>query len=226
MIRKRLFELQDLKYKQVHSNLCPNNDNIIGVRVPVLKKIAKDLYNQDKDILRKIGNLYYEEVMLQGLIISLSTKSVEERIKLVENFVPKIDNWAICDTFCSSLKINKKEKSIYWDFLKKYYKSNKEFEIRFLLVMLLDHYLEENYIDEICNIIRNIHNDCYYVKMAKAWLISIMYIKYPQYTLEQLDKLNLDSWTYNKSIQKIIESKRVGIEQKKYLIQKKKISRD
>lgn len=222
MIRKRLFELQDLKYKEFHSNLCPNNDNIIGIRVPILKSFAKQLYKEDKNILNKLGNTYYEEVMLQGFIISLSTEPVNKKIKLIEKFVPKIDNWAICDTFCSSLKIKNKEKEIYWDFLKKYYDSSKEFEIRFLLVMLLDHYLEEKYLDEICNIIRNINNDNYYVKMSKAWLISIMYIKYPKYTLKELDNLNLDSWTYNKSIQKIIESKRVCTEEKEYLKKLKK----
>ena len=222
MIRKRLFELQDLKYKEFHSNLCPNNDNIIGIRVPILKSFAKQLYKEDKNILTKLANTYYEEVMLQGLVISLSTEPVNKKIKLIEKFVPKIDNWAICDTFCSSLKIKNKEKEIYWDFLKKYYDSSKEFEIRFLLVMLLDHYLEEKYLDEICNIIRNINNDNYYVKMSKAWLISIMYIKYPKYTLKELDNLNLDSWTYNKSIQKIIESKRVCTEEKEYLKKLKK----
>ena len=222
MIRKRLFELQDLKYKEFHSNLCPNNDNIIGIRVPILKSFAKQLYKEDKNILTKLANTYYEEVMLQGFIISLSTEPVNKKIKLIEKFVPKIDNWAICDTFCSSLKIKNKEKEIYWDFLKKYYDSSKEFEIRFLLVMLLDHYLEEKYLDEICNIIRNINNDNYYVKMSKAWLISIMYIKYPKYTLKELDNLNLDSWTYNKSIQKIIESKRVCTEEKEYLKKLKK----
>lgn len=222
MIREKLFELQDLKYKNFHSNLCPNNDNIIGVKVPILKKFARELYKEDKEVLTKIGDTYYEEVMLQGLVIAISTEPVDKKINLIENFIPKIDNWAVCDTFCSSLKIIKKEKDIYWDFLKKYYESDKEFEIRFLLVMLLDYYLEEMYLERICNIIRNINNNDYYVKMAKAWLISIMYIKYPQYTLEKLDKLNLDSWTYNKSIQKIIESKRISLPEKEYLKKLKK----
>lgn len=222
MIRKRLFELQDLKYKQFQSNLCPNNDNIIGVRVPLLKTLAKELYNQDKEVLNKIKNNYYEEVLLEGLIISLSKEPINKKIKLIEKFIPKIDNWAICDIFCSSLKIKIKEKEIYWDFLKRFYYSNKEFEIRFLLVMLLDYFLEVRYLDEISNIIRNIKNDDYYVKMAKAWLISIMYIKFPKYVLKELDKLKLDSWTYNKTIQKVIESKRVGICEKENLKKLKK----
>lgn len=221
-IRERLFELQDFKYRDFHSRLCSNNNNIIGVRIPVLKKLAKDLYKDDNQVLSKIGNKYYEEIMLQGLLITLSTETIKNKIELIKKFVPKIDNWAICDTFCSGLKIKNNEEDIYWNFLKQYYNSQNEFELRFLLVMLLDHYLKESYLDLICDIIKNITSTEYYVKMAKAWLLSIMYIKYPIYTLKKINDLNLDVWTYNKVIQKIIESKRVAEEEKMKLRKLKK----
>ena len=213
-VRDRLFELQDLKYRDFHSGLCPNNDNIIGVRVPILKKIAKELHKEDKDILTKIEDKYYEEVMLQGLIIALSTESVDKKIILIEEFVPKIDNWAICDIFCSSIKIRKDEMDIYYNFLTKYYNSKNEFELRFLLIMLLDHFLSEKYLDKIFLLVKSIKSDKYYVNMAIAWLLSVSYIKYPEYTLLNIDSLNLDKWTYNKTIQKIIESKRVSDKEK------------
>ena len=221
-IRDKLFELQDLKYKEFHSGICPNNDNIIGIRVPVLKKLAKDLYKSDKDILTKIGDKYYEEIMLQGLVIALSTESVDKKLELIEAFVPKIDNWAVCDIFCSSIKIKKNEQEKYYKFLTKYYSSKKEFELRFLLIMLLDHYLVGEYLDDIYSIIKNIKSDKYYVKMAIAWLLSVSYVKYPQYTLSNIDSLQLDNWTYNKTIQKIIESKRVTDKEKDILRKKKK----
>lgn len=221
-ITDKLFELQDLKYKEFHSRLCPNNKNIIGVKIPVLRKLSKQLYKEDKNILSKLGNEYYEEVMLQGMIISLLTISVEEKLEMIEGYVLKIDNWAICDIFCSSLKIKTKDKYKYWNFLKKYYDSNSEFEIRFLIIMLLDHFLEEEYLNEICDIIKNIANRDYYVKMAIAWLLSVMYIKFPTFMLENFDKLNLDKWTYNKTIQKIIESSRVDKEVKLKLKELKK----
>lgn len=218
----KLFSMRDLKYREFHSSLCPNTDNIIGVRTPDLKKFAKELYKEDPNVLTKIGDKYYEEVMLQGLIIALSTENVDKKLEMIENFVKKIDSWAVCDIFCSSIKIKKNEKEIYFNFLKKYYKSKKEFEVRFLLVMLLDHYLEEEYLDKVFNIIKSINVDKYYVNMAIAWLLSICYIKYPKETLNRLDSLNLNDWTYNKAIQKIIESRRVSDKDKDNLRKLKK----
>lgn len=221
-VRDKLFELQDLKYKEFHSRLCPNNDNIIGIRIPILRKLAKELYKEDKNILTKIDDKYYEEVMLQGLIIALSTESVDKKLFLIKKFIPKIDNWAVCDIFCSSIKIKKNEKEEYYNFIKKYCNSKKEFELRFLLIMLLDHYLEEDYLDDIYSIIKSIKSDKYYVNMAIAWLLSISYIKYPKYTLSNLDSLSLDKWTYNKTLQKIIESRRVSSEERDILRKLKK----
>lgn len=217
-----LFSMRDLKYKEFHSSLCPDTDNIIGVRIPKLKKIAKELYKNDKYVLTKIGDNYYEEIVLQGLIIALSTESVNKKLKMIEKYVPKIYNWAVCDTFCAAIKIKKKDKEIYFKFLKKYYESNKEFELRFLIVMLLDHYLEEEYLDRVFEIISNIKLDKYYVNMALAWLVSFSYIKFPSETLNKLDTLNLNDWTYNKAIQKIIESKRVSEKDKQMLRKLKK----
>ena len=109
-IRDRIFELQDLKYKEFHSKLCPNVSNIIGVRVPVLRQFAKELYKEDNEVINKIGNKYYEEIMLQGFLIAFSNENVETKINYIRNFLPKIDNWAVCDVFCSSLKIKHQEK--------------------------------------------------------------------------------------------------------------------
>ncbi|MDD6879647.1 MAG: DNA alkylation repair protein [bacterium] len=216
-IKEELFKLRDIKYKEFHSRLCPKNDNIIGIRVPILKKLAKFLYNQDNEILLKIGDDYYEEIMLQGLIIAYLKKESNIKIPIIKKFVKKIDNWAVCDTFCSSIKIKDNDKDKYLKFIKTYSKSKKEFELRFMLVMLLDHYLEEKYIDNICEIINEIYKKEYYVLMAISWLLSSLYIKYPNIAMKKIDKLNIDKWTYNKTIQKIIESSRICKEQKEYL---------
>ena len=216
-IRKELFKLQDLKYKEFHSKLCSTKYEIIGVRIPILKNFSKKIYKEDNEVLTKIGDKYYEEIMLQGQIIALSTISVDKKVSLIEKYVKKIDNWAICDTFCAALKIKKNEEKIYFKFIKKYLNSKKEFEIRFLVIMLLDHFLSEVYLHEVLSIINTIYKEDYYVKMAIAWLLSFIYIKYPKYYLDNINKLNIDTWTYNKSIQKIIESNRVSKEDKDYL---------
>ena len=217
-IRKKLFELQDLKYKEFHSNLCPNIDDIIGVRVPVLREYAKELYNNNNINKIKIGDKYYEELVLQGMIIGFQTKeSIKNIINQIKEFVPKINSWAVCDTFCAGLKITKKHPKEMFNLLKEYLNSEKEYEMRFAIVMLLDYYINDQYIDEVLQILNNIKLDKYYVKMANAWAISICLIKYYERTILFLNNCNLDKFTYNKAIQKAIESYRITDKQKEQL---------
>ena len=174
--------------------------------------------NKEKEILSAFKDEYYEEIMLKGMIIGLNTKAdIKEIISDIEEFVPKIDNWAVCDTFCAGLKITKKYKYEIWNLLKKYLSSNKEFEIRFAVVMILDYYIEEKRLNEIYKICDKIENDAYYVKMAVAWCISICLVKYYDETLNYLETCKLDDFTYRKAIQKAIESYRLTDEQKEIL---------
>ena len=107
-IKDKLFELSDQKYKEFHSGLCPGIDNIIGVRVPVLRNYAKELakkYNIE-ELLQEINNQYYEEVMLQGMVIGLAKMPIQEKLQQIKKFVPKIDHWAVCAVSCAGFKTN------------------------------------------------------------------------------------------------------------------------
>lgn len=217
-IREQLFAKQDLKYKEFHSSLCPNVDKIIGVRVPELRKMAKEIALQDyAQFLEQSKGEYYEELVLQGLVIGYAKISIEEIFKYLEIFVPKINSWAVCDTTCSNLKITKKYMKEMWKFLEQYINSKNEYEIRFALVMYLNYYLTDEYIDEILHKIDKITNKEYYVQMAIAWLLSFAYIKQKKKTEKYLLKNNLDEFTQNKAIQKICESYRVSNENKEKL---------
>lgn len=217
-IRNKLFEMQDLKYKEFHSSLSPNVENIIGVRVPKVREYAKELCKNNRIEDIKIGDKYTEELMLQGFIIGLDTKEkIEKIIKRIDEFVPKINCWAVCDTFCASLKITKKHPKEIYKLIEKYLKSKNEYELRFSLVMLLDFYTNDEYIDEILETIESIKSDKYYVQMANAWLISVCLVKYYDKTVDLLKKTNLDKFTYNKGIQKALESYRITDKQKDYL---------
>ena len=214
-IREKLFLLADEKYKKFHSSLCPGTNNIIGIRVPVLRNFAKEIAKGDwQQYLNNAKNDYYEEVMLQGMVIGLAKMELQQRLEYIKKFVPKIDNWAICDTACAGFKFAKQYQRKIWGFIKPYLKSNKEFEIRFGVVMLIDFYITEEYIKDVLKILNEIEHDGYYVKMAVAWAISICYIKFPKETFELLQNNKLDSFTYNKALQKIIESYRVSKEEK------------
>lgn len=215
-IRETIFALADEKYKEFHGGLCPNTNNIVGVRVPVLRNYAKELVKQDwKTYLENAQDEYYEEVMLQGMVIGLAKMPIEEKLQQIKKFVPKIDNWAVCDVSCAGFKV--KEKELLWNFIKTYQNSKKEFELRFMIVMMLDHFVEEKYIQSIFATIDTIKNDEYYVQMAVAWLLSVLYIKFPKETLVYLKKTNIDNVTFNKAIQKMIESYRVSKEDKEML---------
>jgi len=217
-IMQKLYELQDLKYKQFHSSLCPNVNNIIGVQVPKLRNIAKELSKTNsKEYLELEDIIYYEEKVIQGILIGMSKISIQEIKKYLEKFIPKIDSWAVCDVVCSSLKITNKYQKEMWEFLNKYINSNKEFEIRFAVVMYLDYYLNDEYIDKVVKNISKIKSDKYYVQMAVAWLLSVSYIKQKEKTLNYLKENNLDDFTYNKALQKIIESYRVSKEEKEFI---------
>ena len=173
-IKQQIMSLADQKYKEFHKNLCPTTKEIIGVRIPILRNYAKDLLKQNdtQTLLNNIDDQYYEEIMLQGMIIGLSKeKNIETICKQITTFIPKIDNWAICDTFCAGLKITKKHKQEMWNFIQKYVTSKEEFKTRFGIVMILDYYVEKQYLQEIFHIFENVKSDKYYVQMALAWAI-------------------------------------------------------
>lgn len=214
-LRKQLFQLQDLKYQKFHSNLCPGVSNIIGVRTPDIRKIVKKLLKEDFiTYITTPDKKYYEEIMIEGLLIAESKISFIEKVKYLDEFIPKINCWAITDICAASFKLKKDELNSLWNYLKKYENIKQEYELRFMIVMWMDHYLIDDYIDEVLRKIDSIHSSYYYVNMAIAWLISVSYVKYPKITLKYLNHNNLDDWTYNKAIQKIIESNRVSKEEK------------
>ena len=225
-IKQELKQLADEKYREFQKGLCPGTENILGVRVPVLRNYAKKLAKEYeiRELLNHIDNEFYEEIMLQGMLIGLKKdKDIQNILKDIERFVPKIDNWGVCDVFCAGLKITKKHEIEMWNFLQKYVTSDKEFEIRFGVVMILDYYITEEYLEKNFAIFDYIQSDKYYVQMAVAWAISICLIKFYDKTIEYLKQAKIDKFTYNKALQKAIESYRISDEQKAELREMKKM---
>ena len=217
-IRKKLFELKDKKYQEFQTSLCPNINNIIGVRIPKLRQLAKDIAKKDAlDFLKNTKIEFYEEKMLYGFVIGYMKEPLKEKLKYMDKFVPMIDNWAICDCSISTFKFVKNNLEEVWTYLQKYISSNEEFELRFAVIMLMNYYLNNNYIDAVLDIYNKIKHDGYYVKIAVAWAISVCYVKFPEKTMQFLKNNNLDDFTYNKALQKMLESYRVEDEVKKIL---------
>lgn len=215
IIRKQIFELIDTDYQKFSAALIPTINNVLGVRLPELRKIAKKIAKGDwRTYLKTAKDEYFEEIMLQGMVIGYIKTDIEERLFYVASFVPKIDNWSVCDSFCTGLKSTKENKERVWAFLQPYLSSKNEYEIRFGVVMLLNYYIETEYIERVLKLLDRVKHEGFYVKMAVAWAVSICYVKLPGPTMEYLRNNTLDDFTYNKALQKITESNRVDKETK------------
>ena len=213
-----LISIKDEKYKEFHSSLVLNSKyEMIGIRLPIMRKIAKEISKTDiEEFLKHSQNKYYEEIMIQGLVIS-NVKDEEIFYKFFKNHINKIDNWALCDSFCNSIKIVKKYEEKYFPLAIEMSLNEKEFISRTGLVIILSHFVEEKYLKEIFNTLNKIESDAFYINMAQAWLICDLYIKYPKETLKFIKQNNLNKFTHNKAISKIHDSYRVSKEDKEYL---------
>ena len=214
---KYLKNISEEEYKNFHSKLCFTKYEILGIRVPLMRKIAKQISKTNyQEFLSLCTFKYYEEVFINCLIISL-IKEESIFIKYFNEYITKIDNWGICDTFCNSLKIVNTNPTKYFNLCKELSLSKEEFISRVGLIIILNFFIKEEYLKDIFYILNNIISDKYYVNMAEAWLICELYIKYPQPTEEFLKSNNLNSFTQNKSISKIRDSYRIDKETKDYL---------
>lgn len=211
---KVLVDNKDLKYKNFNDKIVNTNLLTIGVRTPILKRIAKDISKDNyAEFLKNNKCNYFEEVMIEGFVISY-IKEPLETLKRLDKFLDKIDNWAVCDMVISSCKKLQMVKDDYFLVIKKNLLSNNVWRVRFSFVSLLNYFIEEKYLKDIFDFLDNDKNDFYYVMMSKAWLISVCYVKYPRKTLTYLKRAKIDDITYNKAISKICDSKRVNKEDK------------
>ena len=218
-ITKILFDNKDLKYKEFNSKLIPNinRDKIIGVRMPIIRNIAKDIYNEVyiDEFLNELPHRYQEENILHGIILTLKYKDIDVLLDKLDIFLPYIDNWAITDVI--SPKIFKKYPDKVYDRIKIWISSNDEYVIRFGVVSLLQFYLDDNFKVDVLKLVSGIKSDYFYVNMAIAWFYSFALIKQYDDTIKLFEEKKLDKWIHNKSIQKAIESFRISDSKKNYL---------
>lgn len=218
-----LKKMQDEKYREFHNKIIGAEVEVIGLRSPIVKDIAKKIAKGDwEGFLAQKKGKYYEETTLRGQVIGFAKADIETIKKYIERYIDEIDNWGICDTFIGNLKIIKKEKEYFYPMVKRMAESEEQWKIRFGLITLMSCYIEKEYINEIFRICSRVKNKEYYVQMGQAWLISTLFIKFRDETLEYLKDNSLDKWTQNKAIQKIRESFRVSEEDKELVKSLKK----
>lgn len=218
LIKERLFALQEKKYQLFQSKLMPTvpQESIIGVRTPLLRKLAKELSGtkQTEFFLKDLPHEYYEENNLHAFLIE-RTKNYETAMTETERFLPYIDNWATCDCFCPKVFAKHSEELIIQ--IRKWLNSDQIYTVRFAIEMLMRYYLDGNFQPEYLVWVAEIQSQEYYVNMMRAWYFATALAKQPDTTFPWFFEKRLDVWTHNKAIQKAIESHRVSAEMKQQL---------
>lgn len=214
-IKEQLESRKEPKFQAFTARLLPGVENILGVRLPALREMAKQLAKGDwRAYLQSACDDSYEETMLQGLALGYAKGNLEEKRPYLQSFIPKIDNWSVCDSACSTIRLAKKQPEEMWGFLQPYLHSRHTYEARFALVQLLDYYGNAEFLPWTLAAIGEVRAEGYYAKMAQAWALSICYREFPEETLPFLQENYLDDFTHNKAIQKIQESQKVTKAQK------------
>ena len=266
-IREILLQHTDEKYKEFSASLIPGAKPLLGIRLSQLRKIAKELAKNDNDVGNwraevcsydgEYEDIYFEEIMLRGMLIAYGTAKkeipCEEGLRYLKAFIPYVDNWSVCDSFCNSFRFANRYRKEVWEFLQPYLYSDKEYEVRVALILLLSQYLkydtdnrklarnrsvsmaelEQNrvneelslrtkmqypYLEKIFVVLNREFYQGYYAKMAAAWLLAEAFVCFPYETCQFLTRgCRIDSWTYNKALQKIRESLNPDVEVKQYV---------
>lgn len=217
-IQNKLFSLQDRKYKKFHSALMPNIDpnTVIGVRVPLLKQLAKTLMvnSQVEEFLNHLPHSYYEENNLHAFILC-EEKNFEVCLHKLNKFLPYVDNWATCDSMRP--KCFKKHKDLLFKEIKVWLTSKYGFVVRFGLEMLMVHFLDHTFSSDAINLAITVKSQQYYVNMMLAWFFATALVKQWDKTIKILEDKILDVFVHNKTIQKACESYRITVKQKEFL---------
>nr|WP_311566250.1 DNA alkylation repair protein [Peptoniphilus grossensis] len=217
-IKEELLALQDISYADFQAKLTPNipRDLFIGVRVPELRKLAKKLSKEPETskFLKDLPHKYYDENMLHGLLIS-EMKDYDACLVAVNEFLPYVDNWAVCDIM--SPKIFKKNKTALLEKIKEWSASEKTYTCRFGIETLMSHFLDDDFKPEYLEIVISVNRQDYYVQMMIAWFFATALAKEWDATIKHMEDQRLDPWTHNKTIQKARESRRITPKEKEYL---------
>jgi 3-methyladenine DNA glycosylase AlkD len=217
-VLEELKQLADSDYKEFNKKIIHTNQEVLGVRMPAMRKLAKQIVkNNPYDFINQDKQNIYEMILMEGLVLSHIDKSFIELLPLTENFLHKVDNWAQVDSTVADYKNIKKEKTEVTPIVKRWLKSKDEFFVRSGLVILLAHYITSDDLSMVFKLSNATIHKGYYVFMANAWLISTCMAKFPIETIEFFKNNKLDDKTHNKAIQKSRESFRVSKENKELL---------
>lgn len=207
------------KDRQIFNKRIINTEYYIhGLRNDEIRKALKLI--DDYDAFLKIKDFESYEMMFLYSEVIAELKDTSKMIEYLRGFLPLVDNWAIIDNLGSRLK--KIDKTLMLEYVKECLDSDHEFIKRFGVVMFINRYLEEEYLDLFFDYFDRIDKSQYYVMMAVAWAIASAYVRYKDRTLEYLDNNCLDDLTFNKAISKLNDSYKLTREEKEMLRKKRR----
>ena len=210
-IKNWICQNSDPKYQKFASSLLPGITNVKGVKRPIIQQFAAQIAKGNwQSYLKIAGDDSFEEIMLHGLVIALIKETALEKQQKLEQFIGKINNWSVCDSLCANIKQVKAERWKWWPWVKKYADSDDEFTVRFGVVMILSHFIAEDYLDEIFEVLNKKHFSGYYAQMAVGWAIAEIYAHFPVQTEKFLENNLLEKEVQNKAIRKICESLKIS----------------
>lgn len=213
-------------YAEFNRKLIPTKLDILGVRAPKLKKLAKDIAQSGRvyEYINFTQFESYEETLLYGMVLGFIDAPFQELLNLLHGYLPYIENWAICDMTIGGLKQFKKRinKDEGFSFACKCVKTSSCWYYRFGAVLFLRYFICDEYIEKILNLAKEHEREDYYAKMAAAWLLAETYLFYPKLTIKAIDSGGFSNWVVQKGLQKMLESNRISDKDKEFLRFKKK----
>lgn len=205
---------------EIKKELATIKRTTFGISIPELRKFAKKIAKEDyKYFLENDDYSSFELKLLHAFVIGYVKDDIKIVLKYFKKFIPQINDWAVNDSLCQNFRIARKYPEVVWEFLMKYKDSKKEFESRIVAVVLLSHYLNDEYIDRVIKVLDELNTDDYYSQMGVAWALATVMGKYPEKCLKYLKSKNchLDDITMKRTKQKIRESFRVTNEIKEVI---------
>lgn len=217
-LQQQLFVLQDEEYRDFHSKLMPNilKEDVIGIRVPVLRKFAKEFAKSDEKekFLKELPHRYYEENNLHMMLL-VAMKDYDGCMQEMERFLPYINNWATCDF--PAPKCFEKHKKDVLEHIKIWIKSSQTYTVRYAIGMLMRLFLEDDFSAEYPQMVAEVSSEEYYINMMIAWYFATALAKQWDAVIPYIEQRKLSPWVHRKTIQKAVESDRITPEQKEYL---------
>jgi len=216
-VQNDLFAMAEEEYRTFQGSLVPAVpiDSVIGVRVPLLRRYAKTFTGEERDsFLSALPHRYYDENLLHAIFLQ-NCNEFCKAINLVEDFLPYIDNWAVCD--CPPPKAFAAHKELLYPFICRWLNSDQPYTVRYALGLLLRYYLDDDFSEEHLCKAAGIDSKEYYVQMMVAWYFATALAKQYDAAVIYLTKRRLPQWIHNKTISKAIESRRISAERKQFL---------